>query len=528
LYEAVQISLGRRVALKVLPFAAALDSRQRQRFQNESHAAAQLHHTNIVPVYGVGCDRGIHYYAMQFIEGQTLANVIADLKKSVVGSPLSVAKNAENKDERGLATDHGLRTTDRSEICNRTVAALSTERSARSPAFFRAAANLGIQAAEALEHAHQFGIIHRDVKPANLLIEHAPMSGAENLTEGLRLWITDFGLAHCQSHAGLTMTGDLVGTLRYMSPEQALAKRVLVDHRTDIYSLGATLYELVTLEPVFDGSERQELLRQIAFEEPRPPHRLNAAVPRELETILLKALEKNPAERYATAQELADDLRRFLDDKPIRARRPTLWFRARKWSRRHRGVVTAAITSAMLALTVGLALVAWQWRVAEDRRTQAQNAEAAATKSAEQAKNAEASAKQAEAEAKKALAQLKVVNDFLVNDLLGQASPFNNRHGLKMTVRDLLDNAAKKINDNKAVAAEPEVEARIRDTLGNVYMEAGAVRSGRAAHSPCSGNSPTRSGPEAPGNIGDPDRACLAAPGAGQLCGCGEGGPGSL
>src|SRR5262249_1437292 len=157
-------------------------------------------------------------------------------------------------------------------------------------------------------------VVHRDIKPANLLVD-----GRGNL------WVTDFGLAHCQSQAGLTMTGDLVGTLRYMSPEQALAKRVPVDHRTDIYSLGVTLYELLTLEPAFGGRDRQELLRQIAFDEPRRPCRLNKAIPAELETITLKAIAKSPSERYSTAQELADDLRRFLEDKPIRAKRPTLF-----------------------------------------------------------------------------------------------------------------------------------------------------------------------------------------------------------
>src|SRR5262249_27780627 len=153
---------------------------------------------------------------------------------------------------------------------------------------------------------------------------------------------TDFGLAHCQSQASLTLTGDLVGTLRYMSPEQALARRVVIDHRTDVYSLGATLYELLTLQPVFAGRDRQELLRQITFEEPRPLRKSNKAIPAELETIVLKALEKNPAERYATAQELADDLGRFLKDEPIRARRPSLVQRLRKWSRRHRPVVAAS------------------------------------------------------------------------------------------------------------------------------------------------------------------------------------------
>src|SRR5205807_3336350 len=143
----------------------------------------------------------------------------------------------------------------------------------------------------------------------------------------------------CQSQAGLTMTGDLVGTLRYMSPEQALAKRVIVDHRTDVYSLGATLYELLALEPAFSGHDRQELLRQIAFEEPKPPRRLNRAIPIGLETILLKAMAKEPSGRYATAQEMADDLRRFLADEPVLARRPTFLQKAAKWSRRHRALV---------------------------------------------------------------------------------------------------------------------------------------------------------------------------------------------
>ena len=186
--------------------------------------------------------------------------------------------------------------------------------SPRIPAFdsreyFRTIARLGIQAAEALDHAHQNGILHRDIKPANLLVDDAG-----------KLWITDFGLARIEADAGMTMTGDLLGTLRYMSPEQALAKRVVVDHRSDIYSLGVTLYELLTLQPAFAGDDRQELLRQIAFEEPQPPRQINAHIPQDLETIVLKAIEKNPADRYATAQELADDLQRFIANKPIKAR----------------------------------------------------------------------------------------------------------------------------------------------------------------------------------------------------------------
>jgi tetratricopeptide (TPR) repeat protein len=331
-YEAEQISLGRRVALKVLPMAATMDARRLQRFQNEARAAAQLHHTNIVPVFAVGAERGVHYYAMQYIDGHSLAELIAGLRAGL-GQPVppSAAATVDAADGEAL-TEFSVSTT------NSARASISTLGPASDAGYFRRVAELGVQAAEALDYAHQAGIVHRDIKPANLLLD-----------DQRRLWITDFGLAQVQGDVRMTATGELVGTLRYMSPEQALAKRVVVDHRTDVYSLGATLYELLTLEPVFTGSDRQGVLRQIAFDEPRPPRRLNRAIPAELETVVLKSMEKAPHDRYATAQELADDLRRWLDDLPIRARRPSHVQRLRKWARRHRPLVTAATAVLLLA-----------------------------------------------------------------------------------------------------------------------------------------------------------------------------------
>ncbi len=345
-YEAEQISLGRRVALKVLPFAAALDARQLQRFKNEAQAAACLHHTNIVPVFGVGCERGVHYYAMQYIEGQTLAAIIKNLRRGKdCGSP-------------GLISEPGDR--------HATAWSQATEAPAALPAHVRAAALLGMQAAFALEHAHQLGVVHRDIKPANLLVEAgAAIAPGANEAEAssARLWVTDFGLAHCrQGQVGLTVTGDLVGTLRYMSPEQAMAQPIGVDHRTDLYSLGATLYEFLTLEPAFDGHDRHELLRQIAIEEPRPVRKVNKAVPADLETIVLKAMAKNPAERYATAQEMASDLRRFLREEPILARPLTLLKRTRRWARRHRPVMLSAAVAMLAALTVLAGSIGWIMR----------------------------------------------------------------------------------------------------------------------------------------------------------------------
>jgi serine/threonine protein kinase/Flp pilus assembly protein TadD len=324
-YEAEQLSLNRRVALKVLPFAATMDPRQLQRFHNEARAAASLHHEHIVPVYAVGQERGVHYYAMQFIDGHTLAEVIARQRG---------AAPADTPTEAAAAAAPSAATAG--------PAAQATGPAPRDAAYFRRAAEWGVQAAEALEHAHSLGVVHRDVKPGNLLLDGRG-----------KLWVTDFGLARFGADGGLTMTGDLLGTLRYMSPEQALAKHGLVDHRTDIYSLGATLYELLTLRPVIDGRDRQEVLRKIAFEEPAPPRALDRGIPADLETVVLKALAKEPAERYATAQELADDLRRFLEHRPVQARRPSLVQRARKWARRHRTGVAAALVCLLVAVAAG-------------------------------------------------------------------------------------------------------------------------------------------------------------------------------
>jgi hypothetical protein len=169
-----------------------------------------------------------------------------------------------------------------------------------------------------------------------------------------QLWITDFGLAQMGGDAGLTLTGELVGTLRYASPEQIYVRSGLVDHRTDIYSLGATLYELLTLKPAFDGQDRNELLRKIADEEPRLPRDIRPSVPEDLETIILKAISKEPSERYGTAQEMAADLERYLEHKPVLARRPTKVDYARKWMRRHPAVVAATIVVLLFALVGSL------------------------------------------------------------------------------------------------------------------------------------------------------------------------------
>jgi hypothetical protein len=351
-YEAVQLSLGRRVAVKVLPFAATLDARHLQRFRNEAQAAAQLHHTNIVPVYAVGCERSVHYYAMQFIEGQSLAEVIRQMRAVARGSdapsaPIRSSSMGSASTQPVLTEtqkrEHVLRLRRSIEESTSVPADnLSLLRSAKRSNFFRTVAKLALQAAEALDYAHHQGVVHRDVKPENLLLD----------SKG-NLWVTDFGLAQFyEEDSNLTRTGDLLGTLRYMSPEQASGRAAVLDQRTDVYSLGLTIYELLTLERAIPGESREQLLRQITILEPKSPRSIDKSIPTELETILSKATAKEPSERYQTARALAEDLRRFLQDEPIQARPPTVWDKSVKWTRRHKSLAASALLM-LLFIAVG-------------------------------------------------------------------------------------------------------------------------------------------------------------------------------
>ena len=368
-FEAEQVSLGRRVALKILPMASALDSRRLQRFKNESRAAAGLHHSSIIPIYAIGCDHNVHYYAMQFIDGKTLAEVLCDLRRQAgfrdesarqlpvlnesrasidslrhyqENSSVSTGSATVERNLESDASDHPEYAALLHAITNfeRTLAqgSDSTARRKAGRDYCRSIASLGIHAAEALDYAHQHGIVHRDIKPANIMLD----------ADG-KLWVADFGVARIETDVGMTLSGDVMGTLRYMSPEQILAKRGVVDQRSDIYSLGATLYELLTLRPVFEGEDRHELLRQIAHDDPRAQRNLNPVLAAELETIVLKALQKNPVDRYSTSAALAEDLRRFLDDRPILAKPSTRLQRTCKWFRRHKSL-SAGIAGAAVVL----------------------------------------------------------------------------------------------------------------------------------------------------------------------------------
>lgn len=381
-YEAKQLSLNRCVALKILPMAAVLDPRTLQRFKNEAQAAAALDHPHIVDVYGIGCERGIHYYAMRLIDGCTLADVIARFHAQADTDPAKLPSSlaevsssfrpAELVDQQSPLPANGYNATTAHEHARSTAVGSGT-RSWRlyGSAMFRSIAELGLHVAEGLHHAHEQGIVHRDIKPSNLMLDG---SG--------QVWITDFGLAQIESNPGLTQTGDLLGTLRYMSPEQTLANRAPIDHRSDIYSFGATLYELLTLQPMFSDNSRATLLQKIALSEPAPPHKLNPRIPPDLETIILKMLEKEPVRRYASAADLALDLRRYLDNKPIVARRPSLATRLVKWSARNRTVVTLSAAMLLIVAMLTGGILGWWTR---DRAAQKQVAERIATEAQQSA-----------------------------------------------------------------------------------------------------------------------------------------------
>jgi serine/threonine protein kinase/WD40 repeat protein len=372
-YEAEQVSLGRHVALKVLPPQMLRDAKTRRRFEREARAAAKLHHTNIVPVFGVGEQGETPYYVMQFIQGQGLDCVLEELKRlraggpgvpaaaalSTVGRDVSAAdvarslmtgrldaqptdaSTAANGNGQGLASTAGSDSAHASSHSSSSLTLPGGEPArgkARRQTYWQGVGRIGIQVADALAYAHGQGIVHRDIKPSNLLLD----------THGI-VWVTDFGLAKTDDQQNLTHTGDILGTLRYMPPEAFGGK---VDSRGDVYALGLTLYEMLAFRPAFDEKERGRLVKQVTGEAPAPLQKLNPEVPRDLETIVQKAIEREPSHRYVSASELADDLRRFVDDEPIRARRTSYAERLARWGRRNPALAALSGTVGLLALVV--------------------------------------------------------------------------------------------------------------------------------------------------------------------------------
>ena len=375
-YEAVHVDLDRPVALKVLGMHAAPDSTGRRRFLNEAKTAAGLHHTHIVPVFDVGQVGGLCYYAMQRIEGSGLDRVLKALRKGRTTAAGSATARSRSKSRRDQGTSAQMAAT--IDLLGPSVGAdpskswfnASAARRAGGPMpldelagdappfdpprgseYYRWVACVGQEAADALAHAHERGVVHRDIKPSNLLVD----------AKGT-VWVADFGLARRVSDPSVTQTESLVGTPRYMSPEQAVQGSI--DTLTDVYSLGATLYEMLTLRPPHDGTTTAELIGQIRDKEPASPRKHDPRIPRDLETIVLKAMAKHKTDRYGGAGELADDLGRFLATEPVRARRISPVGRAWRFARRHPSL--AAVTSVAAAAILATATVAYV-RVVQER-----------------------------------------------------------------------------------------------------------------------------------------------------------------
>jgi serine/threonine protein kinase/WD40 repeat protein/Tfp pilus assembly protein PilF len=506
-YEAVQESLGRHVALKVLPSRGAADPRRLQRFRREARSAARLHHTNIVPVFEVGEQGGVHYYAMQFIQGQSLDDVLDELRRqraddttkvsppnsqtaslavslltgrfqalaeeleragdgcltdcppagpatqemhdavpagggpSLAGPPCPTLVPAPERPEASAGSDSpfsrsvaraGLQVAEASapaESACPTAAPARSELSAASDfPYYRSVARVGLQVAEALAYAHGQKVLHRDIKPANLLLD---LQGT--------VWVTDFGLAR-EEGSDLTQTGELVGTLRYMAPERF---RGAADARSDLYALGMTLYELLTLRPAFTETDRLRLLQQIRDREPVRPRKFDPRIPRDLETIVLKACAKEPGRRYQSAGELADDLKRFLEDRPIKARRVSA--AEKLWRLCRRNPSTAGLVAAAVVLVSVLSVGVPLGLLLRDQR----NAAIGAWNEAQEAKGrAEADQKRAE------LAE----REEKVRKLLGKAQAFRRSGEPGQRVRCLAE-----IKAALQLDPSPELRKELRD-----------------------------------------------------------------
>jgi hypothetical protein len=371
-FKAHQIALNRAVALKMIKSGGFATDGELLRFQNEAEAVARLDHPHIVPIYEVGRHLGRHFFSMKLVPGKSLDKRLGD-----------------------FVTDS------------------------------RQAARLTATVARAVHHAHQRGILHRDLKPANILLdEHGEPH------------VTDFGLARrIENNDELTETGAPMGTPSYMAPEQASGNKGSLSTATDVYGLGTILYALLAGKAPFAGTTLIETLDKVRNSSPEPPSRYNDRVPRDLEVICLKCLEKEPNRRYPSALALAEDLDRWRTGMPILARPVGTLTRAAMWCRRNKALVSLAALL-MLALVGGLAGVTWKWREADHER-----------------------------------AKTEAVNELLTQRLLAQASLEHDPLAKNLTVRELLDRAASQLGG--WLDGQPEIEAKIRETIGGAYLSLG-------------------------------------------------------
>jgi serine/threonine protein kinase/formylglycine-generating enzyme required for sulfatase activity len=492
-YEAQQLSLGRHVAIKVLPSHALLDPRHLGRFEREARSAAKLHHTNIVPVFGVGEQDGLHYYVMQLIPGLGLDVVLDELRRlrqprgkqapnrgdapgrrtNVTGdvSAVAVARSlltgqfrqpepdgevttapGEPAAEADLGVSAPARAADTSATIRLPGQGEGSTLSESGSQYWQSVARVGVQVADALAHASGQGVLHRDIKPANLLLDDTG-----------NVWVTDFGLAKADSDGdNLTHTGDIVGTLRYMAPERFNGQG---DLRSDVYSLGLTLYEMLVLRPAFDETDRNKLVKQVMHDEPPRPRSLAPSLPRDLETVVLKAIARDPAHRYQSAGALADDLQRFLDGRPITARPVGPIERSVKWVKRN-PVVTAAALAVLLALSLGTTVSTLKYLDAEQQKGIAEERRKDAVEQTEIAEARRKDADQQKGIALEEARRAKRARDFLVS--IFELSDANGIRGT-MTARQILEDAEKRIPVD--FADQPELRADLLEAVETVFAK---------------------------------------------------------
>src|SRR5262245_50773856 len=482
-YEAEQQALGRRVALKVLPKSAAGDGSAQVRFQREARAAARMHHTNIVPVFDVGQDGDHLYYAMQLIHGQGLDLVIDDLKRLRAQSTAAPAADRVGGD-RSIAESLVAGQFERENLAaagpNDSGATVAYEGSAPSSAmlpgqseistatsnrgaYFRSVAQIGLQAASALSYAHGRGIIHRDIKPGNLILD----------TTG-NVWVTDFGLAKTGDGA-MTHTGDILGTVRYMSPERF---RGQCDVRADVYALGMTLYELLTLKAAYASGDRLRLIELIRQTEAASPRSVDSRIPRDLETIVMKAIDKDPKRRYQSADEMGEDLQQFVNDEPIKARRVGPVERFGRWCRRNPAV--AGLMAAVLVLmAAGTAVSTWQAVVATRAREDlaAKHAELAAEQAKVEARNKELAEERDKVQARfdTAVKAIETFHTGVSEDMLLKNPQFRELR------TKLLKEAARFYEEMEKMLAG-HTDARSRKTLAAGYFQLGGLMDKIGSH----------------------------------------------
>ncbi len=418
IYKARQLSLDRLVAVKMILSGQLASAIEVERFYLEAQAAAQLKHPQIVPIIEVGQSEGQRYYSMAFVDGVSLASRLA------AGS---------------LAP--------------------------------RDAAELLLVVAEAVHYAHEHGLIHRDLKPSNILLD---ADGSPH--------VTDFGLAkRVSANSDLTTTGQIIGTPSFMPPEQATGKMELISPASDVYSLGAVLYALLTGRPPFQAATPIATLKQVLEREPAPPRLLDPMVPRDLQTIALKCLEKNPTKRYESARALADELRRFLSGVPILARPAGGAERLWRWTRRQ-PIVAALLAIVLASLTGGTTVSTYFAIRAQEQASAAESSAAAASCNAieehQQRMRAEEAEQKASAEKQRAelqTATAQQISDFLAETLQG-ADPIGlsgyssgaaHNVDANTTSMELLDRAAAKIQTD--LSGQPEVQAKLMQTIGDVY-----------------------------------------------------------